>query len=209
MKLLNNIIWHLRNRRYRRRLKDHVKNRNCTIVSSNCIGGVVYHTYGLPFQSPTINLSMNCLDFIRLCENPKHYFESEFKPYEGGMKREYPLADLDGLTLHLVHYPSFENAKEAWMRRLKRVNYDNMFFVCTNQEGFNASLSARFDALEQPKVLFVHQPDENPNHYYIKGFEDRAAVGDITAHSDARSGHRILEQFDWVSFLDHKLVKKE
>lgn len=209
MRLLNNAIWHLRNKGYRKSVKDLVKNRNCTIVSSNCIGGVVYNTYSMQFLSPTINLSMNYSDFIKLCENTRHYFESELKPYTGDLQKSYPLADLDGLTLHLVHYSTFEEAKEFWDRRVQRVNYDNMFFVCTNQEGFNEELSARFDALPQPKVLFVNQPDDNPNHFYIKGFEDRAAVGDITAHSDQRSGHRILEAFDWVSFLDHKLVKKE
>ena len=42
--------------------------RNVTILSMNCTGGILYHELGLPFLSPTINLYIQAEDFIRFCE---------------------------------------------------------------------------------------------------------------------------------------------
>lgn len=44
------------------KLKDYVmrrlrlENSDITILSNNCIGGIIYHKLGLRFKSPTINL---------------------------------------------------------------------------------------------------------------------------------------------------------
>jgi uncharacterized protein (DUF1919 family) len=36
--------------------RSRLTNKEVTIFSSNCIGGVIYHDLGLRFMSPTINL---------------------------------------------------------------------------------------------------------------------------------------------------------
>ena len=63
--------------------KDYIeryKGKNPTIISCNCIGGIIYNELNLQFLSPTINLYMNCEDFIKFCENMEYRVKSlEFK----------------------------------------------------------------------------------------------------------------------------------
>lgn len=57
-----------------RRLK--LKNRDATIISSNCNGEFIYYDMRLPFLTPTINLSFDMNDYVRLLENLRWYMES-------------------------------------------------------------------------------------------------------------------------------------
>lgn len=65
------------------KLKDYVmrrlrlENSDITILSNNCIGGIIYHKLGLRFKSPTINLLIGLSDFIELVENLKKYENAE------------------------------------------------------------------------------------------------------------------------------------
>ena len=122
-------IWNRRRSRLFADRKKQLKNDDFTILSCNCIAGVVYHDFGLPFRTPIVNLFLTCEDFIRFCEDPKHYLSAEFLPYTGEIRKKYPLADLDGLTLHLVHYSTFDSAKEAWERRKQRVNFGQLSWL--------------------------------------------------------------------------------
>lgn len=63
---LKTISWRRRN-----------KNVNPTIISQNCIGGVIYSDLGLKFSSPTINMFIEDNDFVKLAENPRQYFYTQ------------------------------------------------------------------------------------------------------------------------------------
>ena len=202
MQLKKYLCWRVRGRKYRKEMKKRLKNNGFTIISSNCIGGMVYHMFDHPFLSPTINLSMSFPDFVCFCSDLEHYLNAELKTYQGDLKWSYPMADLDGLTLHMVHYKSFEQAKADWERRAKRVDFDNLFLVASARDGFTQELAEQFDALVHPKVLFVGQKDSNPDHFYIKGFENEKELGDVTAYIPDRSGKRYYELFDWASFFN-------
>lgn len=200
IKAISAVLWKLRRRRFMREQSGKLKNRDFTIFSSNCIGGMLYHDLGLVFSSPFINLFLSCEDFIRFCESYETYLQQELLPAEE--QGAYPIAKLGELTIHLVHYKSFAQAKAAWERRCKRINPNNLFLITTDRDGFTPELSERFDALPYRKVLLVHQPDNNPNHFYIKGYEDKEQVGDLIKKADPRNGKRIMDQYDWISFLN-------
>ena len=46
-----------------------LKNKDFTLVTSNCTGGILYHWLGLKFRSPFINLYMSNEDYIKALEN--------------------------------------------------------------------------------------------------------------------------------------------
>ena len=48
-------------------------NRNFSLISANCTGGIISHDLGLQFLSPTVNLFMNGKDFVKFCSDLKHY----------------------------------------------------------------------------------------------------------------------------------------
>lgn len=200
-KFVHSISRIIRSQVVKRKFKR-LTNKTFTLFSCNCTGGVLYHELGMRFLSPTINMYMDCEDFIKFCENPKYYLSLNLEKYDGDIEREYPLATLGDITLYLVHYKTFEEALEKWNERKKRINWDNIYIIGTDRDGFNDGLSKRFDALPYKKVLFTHLPDDNPNHFYIKGFESEAQVGNIVGAVNRFTGKRVYDQFDWISFLN-------
>lgn len=50
---------------YERNLKNKLKNENFSIISSNWIGGLIYHRLEHKFLSSTINLWMQRYDYLK------------------------------------------------------------------------------------------------------------------------------------------------
>ena len=67
-----------------------LKNSDFTIISSNCLGGVISHKLGLKFMSPTVNLFIEPSSFVKFCKNLTYYFEQPLveKEWSG----DYPIA---------------------------------------------------------------------------------------------------------------------
>lgn len=57
-----------------KKYKKNIQNKNFTIISSNCIGGLIYHDLGMQFKSPTINMYIKANDFIKLCKKSKKIY---------------------------------------------------------------------------------------------------------------------------------------
>ena len=56
-----------------------LRNREFSIISQNCIGGVIYHNLGLEFSSPMINCLCKGENFVRLCANAERYLSLQPK----------------------------------------------------------------------------------------------------------------------------------
>ena len=109
-----------------------LKNKSFSIVTDCCIAGQIYHSYGLQFLTPFINISINNEDFMELLSNLKNYLSSELKDITDE-DCKYPLGLLGGkIHIHFVHYKTFSEAYEAWNRRLARFNYDNIVVIKTD-----------------------------------------------------------------------------
>lgn len=52
-------------------------NKEFTIISNNCWGGMIYESYNLPKMSPTVGLFFMADDFIRFCSDIKRYTSAE------------------------------------------------------------------------------------------------------------------------------------
>lgn len=59
------------------KLRSRIKNTAPTIISNNCIAGIIYHNLGLKFFSPTINLYISGWDYILFVENLEDYLKCE------------------------------------------------------------------------------------------------------------------------------------
>lgn len=57
------------NRKFTKSQRKRLKNDNFTIISSNCIGGLIYHRLGKEFNSPTINLRFYQNEFIKFVQD--------------------------------------------------------------------------------------------------------------------------------------------
>lgn len=49
-------------------------NKQFTIISNNCWGGMIYESYNLPKESPTVGLFFMADDYINFLKHLKEYF---------------------------------------------------------------------------------------------------------------------------------------
>lgn len=92
-----------------------VKKDSFTIVANNCIGGVICHDLGVPFQSPTVNIYIRPHEFVRLCENIDYYIDLPLVELPYNELIGYPVAMLGDITLYCKHYSSFDEVKKSGM----------------------------------------------------------------------------------------------
>lgn len=177
------------------------ENSQISIISCNCIGGVLMSEYNMKFLSPTINLYFSAEDFLVFCENleQKTYFNIE--PVDKGISNlgDYPLVGLGDLTINAVHYKSFEEFYNAWNRRKNRINYDRIFLVFTDRDGFKPNMLNRISKLPYPKVLFSKQ--EFPEYDFVvcvPGFEKENCVGIMTDFKKGISSQKLYSYYPFV-----------
>lgn len=147
-----------------------LKNRNFSILSNNCWGGVVYDKYALPYYTPTIGLWIPPADYCRFLNNIKHYIENDIKQIHYNeshvadllLKRKQEgrynfdldsliLGRIDDVDIVFIHYQTFAEAKEKWNRRKKRINFNNLLVKMNDQN----------DCTEDDYKQFCNLPFEN------------------------------------------------
>lgn len=199
--LIKRIEWRL----YKEIKRKRLKNLNPTIISSNCNGGIIYHDLKLPFNSPTINLSMDTDDFIKLVGNLKYYLEQEIVEIED-KNYDFPCGMLEDIKIRFNHYKTFQEAVDKWNERKKRINWDNIYVMGIDGDNATYESLKKFDELPyENKVIFTHKsyPEIKSSHY-IKGFEEDQGVGVLIYFKNKFWIRRYLDDFDYVSFFNKK-----
>ena len=190
-------------------MRERLINKDFTIISCNCIGGLVYHDLKMEFLSPTINLFIPPKDFIRFIKDIEYWVQQpmiEIKDEELRKKYSYPIVELgeNGVRVHLVHYNSVDEAQKKWNERVKRINWDKLFFVLDDRNGCDEKTVYEYDKLPyKNKVFFSHR--EYPDIScvcHIKGFEKDVHVGVMTAFVNPISCKRNYDQFDFVAWFN-------
>ena len=199
MNLIQRIEWRL----YKELKKRRLKNINPTIISSNCNGEFIYHDMNLKFLSPTINLSFNMNDYVKMLENLEWYMKQPITKYEDP-RFDYPTGMLGDIEIRFNHYDTFEEAVKKWEERKQRINWENLFILGIDGDECTYESILRFDSLPyKNKVIFTHKPyPEIKSAYYIKGFEDKESVGVLLYFKKKFWVRRYLDDFDYVSFLN-------
>lgn len=205
--------WHIwRNR--------HLKNRDVTIISNNCIAGVIYHDCGMRFLSPTINLWLSAEDFFTYAAHIRHYCPqyganlTEIKEggvaYPVGRLTPLPTTNLPALTIYFQHYSSFSSAKEKWEERSRRINLENICMIFESSQDIPADspiyellqnapythkvlVTSKNSAATTEDLPVVHLPIYSKPNYF---------PGKIFATKTKLSLSRWLDDFDYVTFLN-------
>lgn len=184
---------------------NRLTNENFSIISQNCVGGVMYHDLHMKFLSPTVNLWLYPRDFLKFLENLDYYLGVELKEKHVG-SIQYPVGQLDDLTLYLMHYRSFKDALDKWNLRKKRINRDNMFVVMVEfgKPYFDEDCFLRFEKLPYKKIMFTSEPHpEYRDTFCINNtMADDGGVIDILGFKHKLTGKRYLDDFDYVKWLN-------
>lgn len=181
-------------------MKRKLYNKNATIISSNCNGSFIMHDLHMRFNTPTINLYFEADDFIKFVNNLEHYLSKEVFQVENS---EYPVGIIDDIKIHFLHYNSFENAKNKWNERKKRVDLNNTYIIMTDRDGFDERTLQGFLSIKYPKVLFSHKDINEKDIVFFSKYVSEDCVG-ILSDFSGWSGKREYDIFDYISFLNNK-----
>ena len=171
-----------------------LKNRNYSIISNNCWGGIMTRNFGLPYNFPTCGTFFFAKEYLKFLTGLREHLEAEPEPlavrdsrYAEILLPKYGDALVMGKILDaeivFLHYTSFEEAKTKWDRRKGRVNYDNLLVKFNDQNGFREEDYDAFAALPfAHKVFFTANRNlkDKPLSVYFDCYEsDGYVVDDI------------------------------
>ena len=190
---------------YKKRKRRRLKNTDFTIISSNCVGTIIYHDMGLPFLTPTINLTISMRDLVKMAGNLRWYMDQELVEVRtGGV---CPAGLLGDIQVNFVHYGTFAEGAERWERRKKRIHWDNIFLMGTERDDCDYGVLQAFDRLPYPnKIVFTHvEYPEFSSAVCIHGFENQGEIGTITNFRtlSAYKRRRYIDSFDYITFLNN------
>lgn len=151
-----------------------------TIISDDCFGANIYHYLGLEFTSPFILFYFDDNDYIKLLKNLDYYLEQQLCIEQDSdiSTNNFPIGSLgyneSKILLYFNHYNSFEQAKDAWERRVKRINKNNIFIKMTIP---NDDIARQFDELPYTnKVGFYYKQYNGDSIKYVPRYNWRTIV---------------------------------
>lgn len=174
-----------------RRRQQFTASERIGIIAQNCIGGVLYHDLGLEFASPTVNLFFRSPDFVRFVLNLKHYMALEPTMTWG---ENYPIGYLEDVQIHFMHYATCSEARDAWNRRKRRINWDNIVVLCTDMEDFTDEVFAQWKDVPYPKVLFSANSGfaQDQDTVFYPEYQSGGQVGDLISQRKFYRDDRVM-----------------
>ncbi len=139
-------------------------------------------------------------DFVKFLQNIQYYLNCDMTFVEEP-NISYPIGVLDDIRIYFQHYSTPEEAKEKWMERSKRINFNKLFIMSTDRDGCTYQDLHDFNDLPyKNKVIFTHVPYlEFQSAYYLKGWENETCVGMCFAYKNRFSIKKHYDDFDYVA----------
>lgn len=208
--LIENQKWGFIDKHFSFFARSKLKNKDFSIIGNNCIVGGIYHKFGLKFTSPTIWSFFYPEEYIKFLENLEWYlnqrleFTSKTKhpsaiKLSETMNRNYPIGILGGdVEIHFIHYLSEEEASEKWSKRVKRVNFNNLFIIFSDSEKeFKEELLVRFERLPFTNKIFFSSKDRNSKAtIFVEDYAGESYVLDSTRN---RKYEKYLDLIKWLN----------
>ncbi len=173
-----------------------IRNRDFSIIASNCTGTLPYRFLNIPYTSPTVNLFFHAPCYLKLVKNLDYYLSVplRFTPrssYAQGelvrsLHHHYPVGRLDDIEVHFMHYSSETEAADKWNRRKERINRDNMIFAFTDKDLCTDELISEFDALpfDNKYVLTAKAMPHIKSAIHVPACDGMTEIGDCYTRYD-------------------------
>ena len=171
--------------------KKMLQNKDFTIISNNCWGGIIYRDFNLPYNSPTVGLFFMAEDYIKFIYNLKSYInedlnfisleDSKYKNFLKKLNYSNPIGKIKDIEIMFLHYTSEEEAKEKWNRRKKRINWNNIIYKFSDQNMCTYEHIEKFNNFNvKNKICFTTRKYNNINSIQIKKYKNcENVVNDI------------------------------
>ena len=189
---VNNVYeWYVRRR---------LKNKDFTILCSNCIGGIIYHRLGMQFLSPTINLWMRQRDCIKLAANINNYRRHKLQFVES--EYPYPVAKLDDIMIYFNHSIDEASAADGWYRRIDRINEDNIYLILYDREDLTDEEIMNLEDLPCKRCILLTEKERSHIKFAKKMVPSGKPNGKQYLDRRWHGLHTFETQFDFVSWLN-------
>ncbi len=197
----------LKRNRWLKHLRKRNKNHDFSLITNDCVGGVIYHDLGEQFRSPTVNLWIPQNQFFHFAQNLKYYLSCEIKETPNASK-PYPVGTIIPkddkhipIEVNFMHYASFEEGYEKWRTRSARVNYDRLYYIWHFFDETNTEKLKVFDRWDVKKIAILHEPIEGINNCKVVScYNDNPHSGKILDVVD-KTGKRYLDEVDYIGSL--------
>jgi uncharacterized protein (DUF1919 family) len=159
----------LRTSGLRARLRTQVREldaRGISIISNNCVAGILYEMAGLPKRSPTAGIYFSDLAYARFLDDlakSRTEFWTELEPTDLVFNENqhcWALPVEPGGQLVFLHYPTAEDAVAKWRRRMDRSRGKTLFVISSILDGI--SLDSIDDPLKRFPYTFTIDGDPTP-----------------------------------------------
>jgi uncharacterized protein (DUF1919 family) len=204
------------NKQFQRRLTNH----GFTLLTPNCMAGMIYHRLGERFNSPTIDVSIPTHDFMLMVSDLDYYMSQDVEEAESDLP--YPVGIIRGdkehgdVRINFVHYADFESARNKWNERKTRIVPDNTYIiVCdiddiytenADEAGFISDEDLKlFESVQCSgrAMLTRDKARSQPYAYYAEPYYN--GVYPLTYLNRYPTGLNAFEKkFDFVSFINCK-----
>lgn len=135
-----------------RKTRDNLKTKDFTILSQNQIGGMIYNDMKQTQLSPTIDTIISSPDFIKFINKLDYYLNQEIIFEE---IKDYPIGKLDDIYIHFINYKTIQDANQKWHQRKKKINFDKMIVLMSDQENFDEKNFEEFKKITYSKILLT------------------------------------------------------
>lgn len=194
-------------------MRRRVVNRDFTIISNDCWGGMAYEELAMRYDTPFVGLFVVIEDYMRLLRRPQFYCEAkmefatqsrrqEINSWREAIRKPYPIGVLNGdVEVHFVHYASRDEAETKWMRRARRIHWENLLVkVCWHDDDRMEDWLREFDGMAYAKKISL-VPNESPD------LRHAVRLRDYTTDGSAQywSSHR---HFDVAAWLNRGVVQR-
>lgn len=178
--------------KYRELQRSHL-----SIFAYDCFGGIISHTLGLPFRSPFVNLSfVYSKYFVQFLRDPHGYLNEKLIEQKSA-EHDYPVAKMGDISLHMMHYKTFEESVAAWEKRKSKINWNNLFVTMVTRDKKDLE---EFDAFPyDKKACFVPFKSKLDSAWYINPEIDKEAVN--LAHAVRKFGIGYFIYYDPFDML--------
>ena len=204
-------IW----QRYKRKkwlktLRRENHNHDFSLITNDCIGGVIYHDLGEQFRSPTVNLWIPNDCFLEFAQNLSYYLTCDMietpdvtKPYPVGKIIPKDNSHIP-IVVNFMHYSSFDEAYSKWAERSSRVNYQRLYFIWHFYDDEHTERLEAFENWNSRRLAIVHEPLSGFHDLEVTRCYDKEPYNGKILSVIEESGRRYLDEIDYIGFLNRK-----
>ncbi|MGN1298841.1 MAG: DUF1919 domain-containing protein [Candidatus Scatovivens sp.] len=170
--------------------------KDISLISQNCIGGIIYHDMNMKFLSPTINLYFDSKDFIKFVNNIDYYLSKDMI----FLNTQIVTGIIEDIKIYFLHYSTKEEAIEKWNERKKRIINNKIFIIQTDRDGFDEEDFENFKNIKYPKALITRNKDWEKYDFviYLDKYKNEKTIPDTIPKREFYKNDKIIKLINQV-----------